>query len=148
MIRYVPKAKYSYSAGQAQSVFLNGLKEKKILGTVCNKCKKVYVPPKMYCEECFKPTDGWVELKDEGIVHTAIASFVSWTRDRLEEPIISGTIKLYGSERDYVFPGMFHRICTTYDKVRDMSIIGAKVKAVWNEKRVGSIEDIQCFKEV
>jgi len=50
-----PKARYSYTAGQALSVFLNGLKEGKILGRKCNKCGRIYVPPRMYCEDCFVP---------------------------------------------------------------------------------------------
>ncbi len=150
-VTYEPHAKYGYSAGQAYSVFLQGLKDGKILGRRCNKCGRVYVPPRMYCEYCFRPTDEWIEVKDEGIVMTAVASFISWTRERLETPEIVGVIRLYPSrDNDFVYPGLFHRICTTYEKVKDMSILGKKVKAVWKpkEQRVGSINDIECFKEV
>ena len=151
LISYKPNAKYSYTAGQAQSKYLLGLKEGKIYGRKCNKCGKIYVPPKMYCDECFRPTDEWVEIKDEGIVMTAVASFISWTRAKLEEPEIVGVIRLLPSDdRDFVYPGIFHRICTSYESVKNMEIIGKKVKAVWKpkEERKASIEDIQCFKVI
>lgn len=149
LIRYKPSAKYSYTAGQAYSKFLEGLKEKKIIGRKCNKCGRVYVPPRMYCDDCYRPTDEWVEVKDEGIVETVVASYISWTRDRLENPEIVGVIRLFPSkDRDWVFPGLFHRICAEFEDVKNMTVFGKKVKAVWNEKRTGSVEDIQCFRVV
>ncbi len=148
-VRYKPNAKYSYTAGQAYSKFLLGLKEKKIIGRKCNKCGRVYVPPRMYCDDCFRPTDEWVEVKDEGIVETVVASFISWTRERLEKPEIVGVIRLFPSNnRDWVFPGLFHRICSDFESVKNMSIFGKKVKAIWREERIGSIDDIECFKVI
>ncbi len=147
-VNYKPEAVYSYTAGQALSKFLLGLKDGKILGRKCPKCGRVYVPPRMYCEDCYVPTSEWVEVKDEGIVMTAVASFISWTRDRLKEPEIVGVIRLFpSSEKDYVFPGLFHRICCSYEDVKSMRIMGKRVKAKWKprEKRTGSVEDIECF---
>ncbi|BCU69677.1 Zn-ribbon domain-containing OB-fold protein [Stygiolobus caldivivus] len=148
-VKYKPNAKYAYTAGQAYSRFLLGLKEKKIIGRKCNKCNRVYVPPRMYCDDCFRPTDEWVEVKDEGIVETAVASFISWTRERIEKPEIVGVIRLFPStDRDWVFPGLFHRICVEYEDVKDMVVLGKKVRALWKEDRVGSINDIECFRVV
>jgi len=150
-IEYVPAAKYSYAAGQATSKFLLGLKEKKVYGRLCKKCGRIYVPPKMYCEECFRPTDEWVEVSQYGIVQTAIATFVSWKRERLETPIIAGIIRLETPREfgdSYTFPGIFHFINANYDEVKDLSIIGKRVKIVWNDERVGSILDIKYFEEV
>lgn len=146
---YKPTARYSYTAGQAYSKFLLGLKERKIIGRKCVKCGRVYVPPRMYCDDCFRPTDEWVEVRDEGIVETVVASFISWTRQRVEKPEIVGVIRLFPStDRDWVFPGLFHRICADFEEVKNMSLFGKKVKAVWRDDRVGSIEDIVCFEVV
>ncbi|MEM0173681.1 MAG: DNA-binding protein, partial [Sulfolobaceae archaeon] len=82
---------------------------------------------------------------------TVVASFISWTRERLEKPEIIGIIKLEPSRpNDWIFPGIFHRICASYDEVRNMSLFGKKVKAVWKNKneRIGSINDIECFKVI
>lgn len=150
-VEYRPTAMYVHSAGQAYSVFLRGLKDGKILGRRCRRCRRVYVPPRMYCEDCFRDTEDWVEVGQVGVVMTAVASFVSWTREKLETPEVVGVIRLQpSSPRDYVFPGLFHRINATYQQVKDMSIIGKKVKAVWvpKEKRVGSINDILHFSPI
>jgi hypothetical protein len=144
-IRYKLEAYYSFSAGIAYTKFLNGLKEGKIIGRKCYRCGRVYVPPRMYCDDCFRPTDDWVEVSDEGVIETASASYISWTRDKLEEPEIIAVIRLGGREKDWIFPGLFHRIC---GKVDVDQLIGKKVKAVWREKREGSINDIECFKVV
>ncbi|MEM4138516.1 MAG: Zn-ribbon domain-containing OB-fold protein, partial [Sulfolobaceae archaeon] len=151
LVEYIPNLKYSFTAGQAYSKYLLALKEGKIIGRKCKKCNRVYVPPRMYCEDCFRPTDEWVEVKDEGEVITVVASFISWTRERLEKPEIIGIIKLEPSRpNDWIFPGIFHRICASYDEVRNMSLFGKKVKAVWKNKneRIGSINDIECFKVI
>jgi uncharacterized OB-fold protein len=150
-IEYKPNAKYAYSAGQAYSKFLLGLKEGKIIGRKCNKCNRVYVPPRMYCDDCFRATDEWVEVKDEGEIMTVVASFISWTRERLEKPEIVGVIKLYPHKpKDWVYPGLFHRICADFEDVKSMKLFGKKVKAVWKsrEERIGSINDIECFKVI
>jgi len=65
-----PDLRYSWTAGQAISRFLNGLKEGKIYGVKCNKCRRIMVPPRTFCELCYKPIDEWVELKDTGTVLT------------------------------------------------------------------------------
>ena len=59
--------KYNYTAGEVASKFLLEVRDnKKIMGTRCDKCKKVYVPPRKFCEECFVPTTEWVEVENVG----------------------------------------------------------------------------------
>ncbi|WP_218184355.1 Zn-ribbon domain-containing OB-fold protein [Aeropyrum camini] len=55
LVEHTPEAKYMFSAGQAQSRFLQGLREGRILGVRCPRCGRVYVPPRSYCEYCFAP---------------------------------------------------------------------------------------------
>jgi uncharacterized protein len=43
--------------GVAKSRFPRGLKDGELRGRRCNKCEKTLIPPRIYCEECFKPTD-------------------------------------------------------------------------------------------
>ena len=150
----VGKARYSYTTGEALGRFLAGLKEGKILGTYCAKCGRIFVPPRIYCSYCFKEVDGWLEAKDEGVVVTAVMSYISATRARLEKPVAVGVIKLDVPGRqfdDHFFPGIMHYICgTSEDDVKSMRIFGAKVKAKWKrpEQRTGSITDIECFEVV
>jgi len=154
LVRYEPFAKYSFSAGQAISKFLHELKNGRIVGRICRACKRVYVPPRVYCEYCHRSTDDWVFVSDEGIVHTAVVSYIAATRERMKEPVIVGVIRLNvpGYPADsYEFAGLFHKLCgVTEDDVKSGRVIGARVKARWKpaNERSGSIMDIECFEAV
>ncbi len=154
LVRDEPRVRYQFSAGQAQSRFLEGLKQGKILGVRCPKCGRVYVPPRAYCEYCHVPTRDWVELPGTGVVHTAVVSYIATDRRRMEKPEIVGVIRLDAPgyrEDSYEFAGLFHRLCgITPEQVMDGSAIGLRVKPRWRppEERTGSINDIECFEPV
>jgi uncharacterized OB-fold protein len=149
-----PNAKYLMSAGQAYSVFFEGLRRGKIIGTYCERCGMIYVPPKIFCPYCFITLDKWVEVADEGKVVTAVASYYSANMERLKEPQIVGIIKLDVPGRtftSYRFPGLLHRICgASLDDVISQRIFDARVKARWrpSEERKGDINDIECFEVI
>jgi len=90
-----PKARYSYTAGQALSVFLNGLKEGKILGRKCTKCGRIYVPPRMYCEDCFVENGEYVEAKGP-YLDTFTIIYEDDEGRRLEKPLVIGLIRFRG----------------------------------------------------
>ena len=154
VVRYRPEAKYTYSAGQAYSEFLKGLKEGVIRGVECPRCGRVFVPPRSYCEYCFQPTTRWVDLPGTGTVNTAVVSYISTFRERLDKPEIIGVIRLDAPgyrEDSYEFAGLFHRLCNVDPReVVDGSIIGAKVRPRWKpeSERRGDINDIECFEPV
>ena len=156
IVEHRPDAKYSFSAGQAVSRFLEGLKQGRILGKRCPRCGRVYVPPRSYCEYCFAPTAEWVEVSGEGEVNTAVVSYISTFRERLEEPEIIAVIRLYapgytGKKDEYEFPGIFHKLCGVKpEDVMSGRVIGMRVRPRWKppERRVGSITDIECFEPV
>jgi len=141
-IYYKPDLKYNWDAGVAIGRFLNGLKEGKITGVVCKRCKRTMVPPRAFCERCFAPIDEWLELKDTGIVNTFSISYISWDVKRLEKPEIPAVIEIDGASKGM---GILHLLGEV--KPEDVKI-GMKVKAVWKEKkeRIGAITDIRYFK--
>ncbi|OGP96089.1 MAG: hypothetical protein A2157_19085 [Deltaproteobacteria bacterium RBG_16_47_11] len=62
---------YNYTAGKTASRFLIELRDnQKILGTKCTKCKRVFIPPRSFCESCFIAIgeNAWVELGKEGTI--------------------------------------------------------------------------------
>jgi len=136
------KAKYVFSAGIAMSKFLNALKKGKILASTCSKCGRIMVPPRMFCEQCFKPTDGWTYVKDTGTINTYSVPFVAGDASRLKEPIIAIVVDLDGAS-----PGM--GILHTMQEIDWKKVkFGMKVKAVWKpeKERTGAITDIKYFK--
>jgi len=154
LVEYRPDARYLFTPGVSQSRFLEGLREGKILGRRCPSCGRVYVPPRSYCEYCMKPTREWVEVSGVGVVHTAVVSYISTFRERMEEPEIVAVIRLDApgyTEGGYEFPGLFHRLCNVKpDDVISGRIIGMRVKARWKprEERRGDVNDIECFEPV
>jgi uncharacterized OB-fold protein len=140
-----PKARYSWSAGIAISRFLEELKNGRILASTCNKCGRIMVPPRVYCEKCFKPIDGWTYVRDTGVVNTFSVSFIASDASRLREPIVVAVIELDGASEGM---GIVHLI-GEYGDWRELKI-GMRVKAVWKlpEERVGAITDIKYFKPV
>jgi acetyl-CoA C-acetyltransferase len=135
--------KYSWDAGVAISRFLDGLKEGKILARECRRCGRVLVPPRMFCEHDFRPTDAWVEVPDTGVIETFSIAHVSWDMRDLDTPDIPAVIRIDRTSEG----GLLHKI----GGVDPESVsIGMRVRAVWKDEaeRTGSILDIDHFAPV
>ena len=137
-----PEVQYEWSLGKANMKFLEGMKAGKIYGIECKACDRILVPPRMFCEYCYGPTDGWVELPDTGIVETFSISYLDPNARRITEPILIGVIDIDGAPAHHGFMHYFGEMDPKELK------IGMKVKAVWKpaEEREGSITDIKYFK--
>ena len=142
-VTYHPKAKYSWATGIAVGRFLRELRNGKIVGSRCNHCRRVVVPPRIFCEWCFRRTEDWVYLPDTGVVNTFSISHISSDTTRLKTPIVPAVVEIDGTTH----AGFLHLIGeTTPETVR----IGMRVRAVWaaEGERRGSINDIKYFKGV
>jgi hypothetical protein len=141
-VRFRPRIRYSWSAGEAMSRFLEGLKNGKILATKCNKCGRVMVPPRTFCELCFKATDGWTYVKDTGKINTFSISHIAGDASRIKEPILVAIIDLDGASKGM---GILHLLGEV--KPEDIKF-GMRLKAVWKpqKERTGAITDIKYFK--
>jgi len=134
--------RYAWDAGSAVSGFLEGLKEGRILGRRCNRCMRVLVPPRAFCERCFRSTDEWVEVKDTGKINTYSVSYVNNDASRRDKPLIVAVIEIDGAS-----PGM--GFLHVLGEVEPSKVhVDMKVKAVWKprDERVGAITDIKYFK--
>jgi len=133
-------ARYAWDAGVAVGRYLEGLREGRILGRECRGCERVLVPPRMFCERCFRGTDAWVEVKATGVVQTFSICNVRWDMEPLAEPELPAVISIDGSDG-----GLLHKLGeVSTDDLR----IGMAVEAVWRPEaeRTGSILDIAYFK--
>ncbi|MCI2415768.1 MAG: Zn-ribbon domain-containing OB-fold protein [Candidatus Aramenus sp.] len=91
-VNYKPEAVYSYTAGQALSKFLLGLKDGKILGRKCPKCGRVYVPPRMYCEKCFVENVDYVEVANPYLDAFTVVYYDNEGR-KLDKPVTLGLVR-------------------------------------------------------
>jgi uncharacterized OB-fold protein len=142
--RYETELRYSWSSGEAISRFLAGLRDGELWGRKCKGCGRTIIPPRMYCELCFRPTDEWVRLQDTGKVVTYSVSYVNADASRREgeEPILVAVIEIDGASP---MMGMLHLL----GEVNPEGVsVGMSVKAVWKPKgeRQGAITDIKHFR--
>ncbi len=137
-----PNARYAWDTGVAIGRYLQGLKAGQLIGRHCPECDRVLIPPRMFCESCFRPTDRWVELEDTGTIITYSRCYITWDMIRIKEPQMPAVIEIDGAS-----PGMgIMHMLSEVDP--DQIEIGMRVQAVWKpaDERIGSITDIAYFK--
>ncbi|MBI4467286.1 MAG: Zn-ribbon domain-containing OB-fold protein [Acidobacteria bacterium] len=138
---YVPKIQYAWDTGVAIGRYLEELKNGRLIARRCQRCQRTMVPPRMFCERCFRSTDEWVYVQDTGTVNTFSLCYVSWDVRRLKTPEIPAVIEIDGAS-----PGM--GIMHVLGKVNPKQVrVGMRVRAVWKPppQRTGSITDILYF---
>jgi uncharacterized OB-fold protein len=141
---WVPNAQYAWDAGIAIGRYLVELKEGRLIGVRCRKCNRTVIPPRNFCEWCFRPMDDWVYLPDTGTVNTFSLCYVTWDMRRITEPEIPAVIDIDGTTPPV---GILHLLGEVDPKEVK---VGMKVQAVWKpaEEREGSILDIKHFKPI
>ena len=72
-----PDLCYDWDNGPAISRYLAELKQGRLIGKHCRKCSRILLPPRMFCELCWRPTDEWVYVQDTGTVNTSASP--TWT---------------------------------------------------------------------
>lgn len=132
-----------YTAGVAGDRWLRALREGKIYGTRCPRCRYTYVPARLFCERCLDALgeETWVEVGPQG-------TLVAWTRvhvgpdgARRTPPQTIGLVRLDGADALLV-----HELLE--EGVEWVS--GMRVKAVFRPpaERQGSIRDLLGFRPV
>ncbi|MDY6796504.1 MAG: OB-fold domain-containing protein [Actinomycetota bacterium] len=85
-----------------------------------------------------------MELSDEGWVKSFTVVHMPFMGQLTEPPYCYALIRLEGKEGGYGMDTDFHHRIAEVDL--DKVCIGMRVKAVWAEKRHGTIHDILYFK--
>lgn len=130
---------YEYTAGVAGERFLRGLQEGRILASRCAKCGKKYLPPKMYCTDCFLKITRYHEVGPHGVVAALTESHVDFQGRRRSSPVTMAFVTFQG-----VTGGLIKGASGRGLK------IGSKVAPSFKPKgkRVGSLSDIREFRVV
>jgi uncharacterized OB-fold protein len=124
---------WKYTAGVAGERFLQLLKQGKIQAAVCRSCNKTFVPPKIFCKDCFVQLTEWKEVpEDSGYIY-------SYTRIPN-----SGVLVLVK------FEGIEGGLLGKFKAGREEPRIGMKVKPTFKRKdqRKGEIYDIEYFEKM
>ncbi|MEO6090939.1 MAG: OB-fold domain-containing protein [Umezawaea sp.] len=126
MITTPVRLHYEHTAAPAESAFLRGLAEGRLLGQRCPVCRKVYVPPRPACPTDGVPTEEEVELSDHGTVTTFCIVDVPFLGQRITPPYVAAYVLLDGADIAFL-----HLVlgCAA-DEVR----MGMRVEAVWKPR--------------
>jgi len=138
---------YAWDTGVAVNRYLSELKKGRIIATKCRKCKRIMLPPRLFCELCYVPSNHWVYVQDTGVINTYSICYVHWDASRIgenEKPYLPAVIEIDGASQGM---GIMH-LLSEVDP--DNLKIGMRVQAVWKpeNERIGSITDIKYFKPI
>ncbi len=137
---------YKHSSRKVATRFFNELKNGRIMGTKCPRCKRVLVPPWSFCEQCFVALDEWVKVEETGTIETFTICYEKFT-GLPDPPYTIGGVKLEGADTSFVhFIGGVD--LSDPEEVLKKIKVGTRVKAVWREKREGNILDIKYFEPI
>jgi uncharacterized OB-fold protein len=89
---------YVYTAGVAGERFLRGLQDEKILAAKCASCGRKYLPPKMYCVNCFAEITEFVEVGPEARVRALAESYLDFEGNAAPAPRIFAFLTFRGVE--------------------------------------------------
>lgn len=116
---------YNFTAGHATERFLSQLKQGRLVGQRCPRCRNVYVPPRGSCARCGVATDEEVPLTDKATVESYTVVHIPIPGNPIKPPFVVANLVIDGSNLSCL-----HLIsgCSN-DQVR----IGMRVQAVWKD---------------
>ena len=130
---------YTYFAGRVGSKFLTTIRdEKKIMGIKCDKCNKVFVPPRQTCDVCMEDIrENWVDVQNTGEVTNFTVIRYDDKHLPKKAPYVLAMIKLDGADTSMV------HVVQGIDV--NKAKIGMKVQAVFAEETTSTLMDIDHF---
>ena len=118
---------------------MEGLKQKKILATRCNKSGLTYLPPRAYCERSFEPCDAWVEAGLEGVLEVATVTTTGF-QGSPEPPYAVGYVRLDGV--DMAIGGYIHGLdLTDVEAAMDRLRMGTRMRVEFIDEPQGRVTD-------
>jgi uncharacterized OB-fold protein len=126
MITTPVELSYEHTASPAETAYLHGLADGRLLAQRCPVCHKVYLPPRGACPTCGVPTTDEVELSGTGTVTTFCVVNVPFTGQRVQPPYAAAAVLIDGADIPFQ-----HLIlgCEPSD-VR----MGMRVAAIWKPR--------------
>jgi len=130
----VIKINYKYTMGGQSKFFIELKDKKKLLGTKCRKCGKIWMPPRIGCSECFESSD-WVEMKQTGVIEVSTIVWYTTSAFIKVVPYAVGFVRLDGADTA-MLQGIFSESLIP-SKVKK----GKRVRAVFLKEREGKMTD-------
>lgn len=144
-VDYTMTLDYEHSYGPYYGALFDGVKHhRRLRGIRCTDCRRVLLPPRSHCDVCYAPTQEWVDLPPVGTIQACSVVHIEFIGQRLKPPYIYAEIVLDGSSTRLIH--MVGGPAANADK--NAVSPGDRVRAVWSDRRTGSLADIDHFELV
>ncbi|HDP80581.1 MAG TPA: hypothetical protein ENN21_07050 [Spirochaetes bacterium] len=138
-----------FSTGPVMGKFLKSLRNKKILANRCPVCGRLHLPAREVCAICRVRNGEWVEVGPKGQVRNIEYVYYSspdpLTGETRETPYGMINVLLDGCTGNDTFAHLIRRDQMDRIECGWNKKSGTRVRPIWNQKRVGSINDIKYF---
>lgn len=140
---YTMRLEYEHAYGHYYGTLFDGIAHRRhIRGVRCPSCASVLVPPRPVCEKCYVHTQQWVDLPDTGVVQGCSVVHIEFVGQRVPPPYVYAEIMLDGASTRLIHTvGGLSAEDARAGGVRP----GSRVRAVWSDRRTGSLSDIDYF---
>lgn len=137
---------YKYTAGVAGDRFLQLLRQGKIQASRCEKCDKLFLPPKIFCKDCFSQLNEWRDVPEEGGYLYSFTMVKKSGKHRKDKDDDSEDVLVALVKYDRIEGGLLG----TLKKGREEPKIGMRLRPVFRQKaeRKGDLSDIEYFERV
>jgi uncharacterized OB-fold protein len=140
---YTMQLDYEHAYGHYYGTLFDGIADRRhIRGVMCPSCNNVLVPPRPMCEKCYVHTQQWVDVPDTGVVQGCSVVHIEFVGQRVPPPYVYAEIILDGASTRLIHTvGGLSAEDARAGGVRP----GSRVRAVWSDRRTGSLSDIDYF---
>jgi uncharacterized OB-fold protein len=130
---------YKYSFGGISRFFREIRDHGRLMGTRCERCDFVYLPPRLHCSRCYGETS-WVPAGSAGTIKSCTTVHYAASSFQRNTPYICAYIQIDGADTR-----LLHNVMADPLTVGT----GTRVKAVFKdrESRVGNISDFHFIPE-
>jgi len=136
------EADYIYTSGVAGERFFVALRDEgRMLASRCAACKLDYLPPRMFCEDCFAELTEYVDVPRAGQVAAVTVAHADRTGAKLSQPQVWAFVTFEG-----IRGGLFHRLLVAPKQAR--AGLSVRVRLKPRDGRTGTIADIEGFEPV
>jgi uncharacterized OB-fold protein len=141
-VAYTMTLDYEHAYGHYYGTLFDGVRtDRRLRGVRCSDCRRVLLPPRPRCDVCFAPTAEWVDVAATGVIQACSVVHIEFIGQRLTPPYIYAEIVLDGSSTRLI-----HMVGgEAADADKQAVSPGDRVRAVWSDRRTGSLADIDHF---
>jgi uncharacterized protein len=145
VIPYKLNLHYEHAFGPYYGRLFDEIKtNRRIMGVRTPDGDGALLPPREFDDISHKKTGTWVEIKQTGTVRAMSVIHLEFIGQKQPPPYIYAEIMLDGASTRLI-----HNIAgIDMGRAKELVKPGTRVRAVWNEKRTGSLDDISHFEVI